>query len=69
MSDLQYNNYSSASECISRMLKYAIMFVFVVIAAYTVPKQILKPHELIIIGLVASTTFSVLDIFAPSLLQ
>lgn len=57
------------SEYMTKALKYAIMFVFVVIAAYTIPKQVLKCHELIIIGLVAATTFSILDIFAPSMLQ
>ena len=44
-----------------------VRFVFVAVAAYTIPKKALNIEEIVIIGLMAAATFSVLDVFVPSI--
>jgi hypothetical protein len=39
----------------------------VAIAAYAIPKHSLKVEEIVIIGLTAAATFSVLDVFVPAM--
>jgi|TARA_A100001015_G_scaffold319121_2_gene441073 ABC-type Co2+ transport system permease subunit len=55
------------SELIKRALKYLIEGLMVAIAAYAIPKQSLKVEEVIVIALTAAATFSVLDVFVPSM--
>lgn len=55
------------SELVKRIFKYLIEGVFVAVAAYTIPKKTLNIEEIVIIGLMAAATFSVLDVFVPSI--
>jgi len=55
------------SELVKRALKYLIEGLMVAIAAYAIPKQSLKMEEVVIIALTAAATFSVLDVFVPTM--
>jgi ABC-type Co2+ transport system permease subunit len=55
------------TEFIKRAIKYLVEGIMVAIAAYAIPKQSLKLEEVIIIALTAAATFSVLDVFVPSM--
>jgi ABC-type Co2+ transport system permease subunit len=55
------------SELIKRAIKYLVEGVIVAIAAYTIPKKALNIEEIVIIGLMAAATFSILDVFVPSI--
>jgi len=55
------------SELLKRAIKYIVEGVMVAIAAYAIPKKKLDLEEIVIIGLMAAATFSVLDVFVPSI--
>ena len=55
------------SELLKRAIKYIVEGVMVAIAAYAIPKKALNVEEIVIIGLMAAATFSVLDVFVPSI--
>ena len=55
------------SELIKRAIKYLVEGVIVAIAAYTIPKKALNIEEIVIIGLMAAATFSILDVFVSSI--
>jgi hypothetical protein len=55
------------SELIKRAIKYLIEGIMVAIAAFAIPKKRLDIEEVVIIGLMAAATFSVLDVFVPSM--
>jgi ABC-type Co2+ transport system permease subunit len=55
------------NELLKRIFKYLIEGIFVAVAAYTIPKKTLNIEEIVIIGLMAAATFSVLDVFVPSI--
>ena len=55
------------SELIKRAIKYLVEGVMVAIAAFAIPKKALNVEEIIIIALMAAATFSVLDVFVPSI--
>lgn len=54
-------------ELIKRAIKYIVEGIMVAIAAYSIPKHRLNLEEVVIIGLTAAATFSVLDVFIPSM--
>ena len=55
------------SELVTRAIKYIVEGVIVALAAYVIPKQSLKVEEVVVIALTAAATFSVLDVFIPSM--
>ena len=55
------------SELIKRIIKYLIEGIMVAIAAFAIPMKALNPEEIVIIALMAAATFSVLDVFVPSI--
>jgi len=55
------------SELIKRAIKYIVEGIIVALAAYAIPKKSLNVEEVIIIALTAAATFSVLDVFIPSM--
>jgi hypothetical protein len=55
------------SELVKRAIKYIVEGVIVALAAYVIPKQSLKVEEVVVIALTAAATFSVLDVFIPSM--
>jgi hypothetical protein len=59
--------YFNVSEFIKRTLKYLIEGFIVSLAAFAIPKQTLNVEEILLIALVAAMTFSILDVFIPSM--
>ena len=55
------------SELIKRIIKYIVEGLMVAIAAYAIPKKSLNVEEIVVIALMAAATFSVLDVFVPSM--
>lgn len=54
-------------EVIIRILKYLFEGLVVATAAYIMPGRKLNFEEILTLGLVAGATFSILDLFAPSI--
>jgi len=54
-------------ELIKRAIKYLVEGIMVAIAAYAIPKKSLNVEEVVIIALMASATFAVLDVFVPTM--
>jgi hypothetical protein len=54
-------------EFITRLLKYFFEGLVVSFAAFMLPGKKMDPTEVIMIGLIAAATFSLLDLFAPSI--
>ena len=54
------------SDLLVRVIKYALEGLAVAIAAYVFPGKTLKMQEVGMIALVATATFAILDIYAPS---
>lgn len=54
-------------ELVKRAIKYIVEGIIVAIAAYAIPKKSLNIEEIVIIALMAAATFSVLDVFIPSM--
>ena len=55
------------NEAITRLLKYIFEGIVVAIAAFFIPGKKLQFEEILTISLVAAATFSILDLFAPSM--
>lgn len=54
-------------EILVRVFKYLFEGVIVALAAYFVPSKVgLDGPEILLIGLIAAATFSILDLFAPA---
>lgn len=54
-------------ELVIRIFKYLFEGLVVAIAAFLIPGKKLGVEEIITIGVVAAATFSMLDLFAPSI--
>ncbi len=54
-------------ELVKRAIKYLIEGLVVAVASFVIPKHKINLEEVIIIALVAAATFSVLDVFIPSM--
>jgi ABC-type Co2+ transport system permease subunit len=54
-------------EIIVRIIKYILEGSMVALAAYLIPAKKPNPEEILTIALVAAATFSLLDMFAPSI--
>jgi hypothetical protein len=52
---------------LKRFFKYIAEGLMVAIAAYVFPKKKMNPDEIIMIALVASATFAILDMYAPTI--
>lgn len=55
------------SEFIKRVIKYLVEGVMVAVAAFAIPKKKLDVEEIVVIALTAAMTFSILDVFVPSM--
>ena len=58
----------SPKEMMTRLCKYIIEGFVVALAVFIIPKNKMDIEEVIVIGLTAAATFSILDMFAPSVL-
>lgn len=63
MSDYTFD----AKELLMRIFKYFFEGLIVAVAAYLIPGKKMQAGEIITIGVIAAATFSVLDLFAPSI--
>lgn len=54
------------NELIRKILKYIIEGLVLALVAFSIPKKRLDLEEIVILGLTASATFSLLDVFLPS---
>jgi len=54
-------------ELVMRIFKYIFEGLIVSVAAYLIPGKKLGVEEIVTIGIIAAATFSVLDMFAPSI--
>jgi ABC-type Co2+ transport system permease subunit len=61
------SNVFDFSELVKRAIKYLVEGLVVAIVAVLVPKKALNVEEIIIIALTAAATFSILDVFIPSM--
>ena len=57
----------NATIVLKRFFKYVAEGLMVAIAAYVFPKKKMNPDEIIMIALVASATFAILDMYAPTI--
>ena len=57
------------NEFIKRILKYITLGLVVAICAFFIPKKSITLEEIVFIALSAAASFSILDIFAPSIGQ
>jgi len=55
------------SDLVKKIIKYLVEGLMVAIAAYAIPKKSLNIEEIILIGLTAAATFSILDTYIPSM--
>ena len=55
------------NELLKRAIKYLIEGLAVAICAMLIPKKALGVEEIVIIALTAAATFSVLDVFVPTM--
>ena len=55
------------NELFKRAKKYLIEGLVVALAAFAIPKKQLNVEEIVIIALTAAATFSILDVFIPSM--
>ena len=55
------------NEFVKRAIKYIIEGIMVALVAFAIPKQKLNIEEIVIIALMAAMTFSILDVFVPSM--
>jgi len=55
------------TELVKRAIKYLIEALAVAIVAYAIPKKSLNVEEIVTLALCAAATFSILDVFIPSM--
>ena len=63
MSDYSFD----VKELVMRISKYFFEGLIVAMAAYLIPGKKMQAGEILTIGVIAAATFSVLDLFAPSI--
>jgi ABC-type Co2+ transport system permease subunit len=61
------SNVFDFAELVKRAIKYLVEGLVVAIVAVLVPKKSLNVEEIVIIALTAAATFSILDVFIPSM--
>lgn len=54
-------------EIMKRVIKYLVEGLMVAIACYAIPKQSLQLDEIMLLALVAASTFSILDTYIPTM--
>lgn len=54
------------AEFIKRIVKYLVLGLIVAVISYVIPKKSLNIEEISILALSAAATFSILDVFLPS---
>ena len=62
MGDFEFD----VKEIVVRLVKYLFEGLVVAFAAYLIPGKKLPARDVLVISLIASATFSILDLFAPA---
>jgi hypothetical protein len=60
-------SYIEHQECIKRAIKYIVQAVLIALTCYYIPKNKLTIHEIVSISIIASISFSIIDIMYPSI--
>ena len=55
------------NEFVKRVIKYIVEGLMVALAAYAIPNKSLNMDEIALLAMTAAATFSILDVFVPSL--
>jgi ABC-type Co2+ transport system permease subunit len=55
------------SELLRKVVKYLVEGLMVAVAAYVIPQRSLKLDEVALIALTAAATFSILDVYLPTM--
>ena len=55
------------NEFVKRVIKYVVEGLMVALAAYAIPKKSSNMDEILLLAMTAAATFSILDVFVPSL--
>ena len=61
------NSLVNLSELVKRLVKYLVEGFVVGVAAFLIPKKKISIEDSLWIGLVGAMTFSILDMFSPSI--
>ena len=54
------------AELIKRIIKYLVMGLVIAVVSIVIPKKSLNLEEIVILALSAAATFSILDVFLPT---
>jgi ABC-type Co2+ transport system permease subunit len=54
------------SELVKRIVKYLVMGLVIAVVSIVIPKKTLNVEEIVILALSAAATFSILDVFLPT---
>lgn len=55
------------TELVKRIIKYLVLGLVISVVAIVIPKKTLNLEEVVILALSAAATFSILDVFVPSM--
>ena len=55
------------AELIKRVIKYLVMGLIIAVVSIVIPKKSLNVEEIVILALSAAATFSILDVFLPTI--
>jgi ABC-type Co2+ transport system permease subunit len=61
------SNMVDFSELVKRIIKYLVLGLVIAVVSIVIPKKSLNLEEVVILALSAAATFSILDVFVPSM--
>jgi ABC-type Co2+ transport system permease subunit len=61
------SNMVDFSELVKRIIKYLVLGLVIAVVSIVIPKKSLNLEEVVILALSAAATFSILDVFVPSI--
>ena len=61
------SNMVDFSELVKRIIKYLVLGLVIAVVSNVIPKKSLNLEEVVILALSAAATFSILDVFVPSI--
>jgi len=63
------SNMVDFTELVKRIIKYLVLGLVIAVVSIVIPKKSLNLEEVIILALSAAATFSILDVFVPSMAE
>jgi ABC-type Co2+ transport system permease subunit len=61
------SNMVDFSELVKRIIKYLVLGLVIAVVSIVIPKKSLNLEEVVILALSAAASFSILDVFVPSI--